>query len=161
MPPKLLYDLARVDLARVAVPMDDVRRVNPQRFEFEQVTRIVHLDDEAQVIVGVREVRGDEFWVRGHIPGRPLFPGVLMCECAAQVATFYYHLRTPAISGMFVAFGGLDEVRFRGAVVPGDTFVVVAHAERMKARQGVFATQGLVRGEVVFEAKVIGIPMPA
>lgn len=160
MPPKPLYDISGIDLTREAVPLDEVQSVNPQRFEFMQVTRIAHIDDDEQVIVGVRELAEDEFWVRGHIPGRPLFPGVLMCEAAAQVATFMYVKLTPEIAGRFVGFGGLDRVRFRGTVAPGDTLVIVARAERMRPRQGVFATQGLVDGELVFEAKVIGVPMP-
>lgn len=159
MPPKPLYDIAHLDLTVEAVPLADVQAVLPQRFEFAQITRIVHIDDAAQTIVGLKQVKGDEFWARGHIPGRPLYPGVLMCEAAAQVATYYYQTRLPDVADKFVAFGGLDRVRFRGTVVPGDDLVIVARAERMRPRQGLFETQGLVRGELVFEARVIGMPI--
>ena len=109
--------------------------------------------------MGLKEVEADEFWARGHIPGRPLYPGVLMWEAAAQVSTYYYKTRVPEIAGMFVAFGGLDKVRFRGTVEPGDQLVIVGKVDRMRARQAVFETQGLVDGEVVFGARVIGVPM--
>jgi len=159
MPPKPIYDISGIDLEAEAVPIEELRAINPQRFEFEQLTRIVHIDDQAQVIVGVKDVDESEFWVRGHIPGRPLFPGVLMCEAAAQLSTFYYKTRLPEIRDMFVAFGGLDKVRFRGTVSPGDRLVIIGKVDRIRARQAIFDTQGLVDGEVVFSARVIGIPM--
>lgn len=159
MPPTPIYDISDLDLEAEAVSMDEVRAINPQRFEFEQVTRIVHVDPEAGVIVGLKEIGEDEFWVRGHIPGRPLYPGVLMCEAAAQVCTFLYKSSTPEIADKFVAFGGLDKVRFRGTVEPGDRLVIVGKVDRMRARQAVFEAQGLVDGNVVFGARVIGVPM--
>jgi 3-hydroxyacyl-[acyl-carrier-protein] dehydratase len=162
--PQPIYDLSQINFDLDAMPVAALREANPQRFEFEQVTRIVAIDTQAEVAVGVREIRADEFWVRGHIPGRPLFPGVLMCEAAAQLATFYYKLRTPSVSERFVAFGGLDRVRFRATVVPDDCLILIAQAERMGPRQGIFATQGLLRRnggfDVVFEARVIGLPLP-
>lgn len=164
MPPKLLMDISDIDLSREAASMDAVREANPQRFEFEQLTRVVHIAPEVGEAIGVREIGDDEFWIRGHIPGRPLFPGVLMCEAAAQLGTYLYKQCLTELAGRFVGFGGLDKVRFRGTVQPGDTLILVAKAERIRARQGVFQTQGLLvkDGEVdlVFEARVIGVPMP-
>ena len=66
-----------------------IRQVNPQRFEMEQLTAIVYVDPVNHVIVGYKDVRHDEFWVRGHMPDYPLLPGVLMCEAAAQLCSYY------------------------------------------------------------------------
>jgi 3-hydroxyacyl-[acyl-carrier-protein] dehydratase len=92
MPPKLLVDLSGIDLTRVAIPIEKIRAVNPQRYEMEQLSGVITYRPELGYIIGFRDVRPDEFWVRGHIPGRPLFPGVLMIEAAAQLSSFYYKL---------------------------------------------------------------------
>ena len=89
MPPELHYDPSKLDLEQVLVDQEGIRRVNPQRFEMEQLTAIVHLDNEQHLIAGYKDVRPDEFWTRGHMPGYPLLPGVLMCEAAAQLAAYY------------------------------------------------------------------------
>src|SRR5262245_44848244 len=89
MPPPALFDLATVDCDRVLYDTEQIRAVNKQRFELEQLTAIVLLDQENRLVAGYRDVRPDEFWVRGHFPDFPLFPGVLMCEAAAQMCSFY------------------------------------------------------------------------
>ena len=72
---------------------------------------------EDGLIIGYKDVRPDEFWVSGHIPGRPLLPGVLMIEAGAQLASFY--TRTYVGWKGFIGFGGVDEVKFRMQVPPG------------------------------------------
>ncbi len=89
MPPPLLVDLSTIDLNKVVISKAEILKGNPQRYEFEQLDSIVHFDAEKQILVGVRDIRADEWWVRGHIPGRPLFPGVLMIEAAAQLAGLF------------------------------------------------------------------------
>ena len=85
MPGKLLYDLTLVDPDNVRMSIEEIRRYNPQRYEMEQLTALVHMDRDARTLIARRDVKADEFWVRGHIPGRPLMPGVLMIETAAQL----------------------------------------------------------------------------
>jgi len=108
-------------------------------------------------VIGFKDVRDDEFWVRGHIPGRPLFPGVLMCEAAAQLCSYYY--RRYGGSNRFVGFGGMDKVKFRGQVVPGDRLILLARVIRLGTRRAVFEVQGIVDGRVVFEGVVTGMYM--
>ena len=79
MPPVPLVDPAAIDTSRVLVDREGIRRENPQRFEMEQLTAIVHLDLEHALIIGYKDVAPDEFWVRGHMPDYPLMPGALIC----------------------------------------------------------------------------------
>lgn len=158
MPPELNLDPARLDLTKIIADQDAIRKVNPQRFDMEQLTAIVHLDTENQVIAGYKDVRADEFWVRGHMPDYPLLPGVLMCEAAAQLCS-YYLVTQNIMGGDFIAFGGLENVRFRKAVHPGDRLVLIGKAVRLNRRQTVCNVQGFVNGTMVFNADVLGVPM--
>src|SRR4051794_23250952 len=109
MPPELNYDLAAIDFKNVLADREAIRRVNPQRFEMEQLDAVVHLDTVGDIIVGYKDVRGDEFWVRGHMPDYPLLPGVLICEAAAQLSSFF--TITKGITfGDFIGFGGMENV---------------------------------------------------
>src|SRR5438309_12121878 len=89
MPPELHFDLARVNFDHVLADRDAIRKVNPQRFEMEQLDGIVYIDAAQHLIVGYKDVRHDEFWVPGHMPAYSLLPGVLMCEAAAQLCGYY------------------------------------------------------------------------
>ena len=87
MPPEPHFNPSTIDFNHVVVDREAIRRVNPQRFEMEHLNGIVHIDREKNLIIGYKDVRADEFWVRGHMPDYPLLPGVLMCEAAAQLCS--------------------------------------------------------------------------
>lgn len=157
MPPKFLIEPGRIEADNVIAGAEQIRSCNPQRFEFEQLDRIVFFDPAQNLIAGVKDIGGDEFWVRGHIPGRPLFPGVLMCESAAQLCCYYYK-KVTGYEG-FLGFGGLDSVKFRGQVVPGDSFIAVAKNLQLSQRRAVFECQGIVKGKLVFQGRVTGMPI--
>src|SRR3954468_2890735 len=89
MPPQLLFDIAGIDMDRILFPQEAIRELNPQRGDMEHLNAIVYADASQGRIIGFKDVRADEFWVSGHIPGRPLLPGVLMIEAGAQLASFY------------------------------------------------------------------------
>jgi len=157
MPPKPLVDLSSVDLSRVLAGPDQIRRHNPQRHEMEQLDGILHLDLEGGLAVGFKDVRADEFWVRGHVPGRPLLPGVLMCEAAAQLCSYFYR-EALKLEG-FLGFGGMEGVKFRGTVLPGDRLTLVAKKVELRPRRATFNCQGFVKGRMVYEGTIIGMPL--
>jgi 3-hydroxyacyl-[acyl-carrier-protein] dehydratase len=159
MPPAAIVDPATIDTSRILVDQEAIRRLNMQRFEMEQLTAIVHLDIESHIIAGYKDVRPDEFWVRGHMPGFPLLPGVLICETAAQLCSYYCHTLHLISEEGFVGFGGMEDVRFRGQVRPGDRLLVIAKAVRVHRRQTVFETQGFVEGNMVYHGRIIGVPL--
>jgi 3-hydroxyacyl-[acyl-carrier-protein] dehydratase len=158
MPPELHFDLAKIDLTRVEVDKEGIRKALPQRFEMEHLDAIVFTDTTNGLIIGYKDVRPDEFWVRGHMPGYPLLPGVLMCEAAAQLCSFYMVANQLSV-GDFIGFAGLENVRFRGTVHPGDRMVLVAKGIRIHRRQTVFNVQGFVGTTMVFHGDIIGVPM--
>src|SRR6476646_10641323 len=108
MPPDFHLDVNQLDLSRIVADKEAIRRVNPQRFEFEQLDAVVFVDPVAHVLAGYKDVRSDEFWVRGHMPDYPLMPGVLMCEAAAQLSSYYCRAIKLNDSG-FIGFGGLED----------------------------------------------------
>lgn len=158
MPPVPLIDPLKIDFSRVVADRATIRIRNRQRFEMEQITAIVSIDPETHLIVGYKDVSDDEFWARGHMPDYPIMPGVMICEVAAQMASYYSHdLAGP---GKFIGFGGMEEVRFRGQVRPGDRLVMVAKATRLHPRQTIFEAQGFVGDQMVFHGRIIGLSLP-
>lgn len=159
MPPELHYDLAQLDMNNVLVDREGIRVFNPQRHEMEQLDAIVYLDTHNHVLVGFKDVRPDEFWVRGHMPNFPLLPGVLICEASAQLCSFYIGKANLMPPGDFLGFGGLENVRFRGMVHPGDRLVLVAKGIKLHRRRTIFNVQAFVGPTMVFHGDVIGMPM--
>lgn len=158
MPPAPLVDPSTIDTSRVVLDREGILRYNPQRFEMEQLTAIVLVDEAEKLIIGYKDVDPNEFWVRGHMPDYPLMPGVLMCEAAAQLSSCYCRSAGLVDNG-FVGFGGMEDVRFRGQVRPGDRLVLVGKAVRLHRRHSIFEVQGFVGSSMVFHGKVLGVTM--
>lgn len=157
MPVPPLVDLRKVDVNRRVMTREQIYQQLPHRYEFMQLDAVIHLDAEEQVAVGLRNVREDEFWVRGHIPGKPLFPGVLMLETAAQLASCLSQLLQP--EERFLAFGGLDAVKFRATVTPPAQMLIVEKAVDIRKRRTVCDAQGFVGDQMIFEARITGMPI--
>lgn len=157
MPPQLILHPSQFP-QEVIVDQEGLRKWNPQRFEMEQLNAITLLDDQQRLAVGYKDVREDEFWVRGHMPGYPLLPGVLMCEVGAQLSS-YYCRHFGLMAGDFIGFGGMDNVRFRGTVQPGERLWVVGRAGRHSNRKMVFEIQEFVGENMVFNGEIIGVPI--
>ena len=156
----LLVDLSQVDFDRAIVTLDEIRRYNPQRFEMEQLTAVVYINEQDYSCVGYKDVTDKEFWVRGHMPGLPLMPGVVMLESIAQLCSFVTQ-RYDLLGAAMVGFGGLEDVRFRDPVLPGDRLIVMCRLERVRrGRMIVCSFQGAVKDRVVVEGTLKGIPIP-
>jgi 3-hydroxyacyl-[acyl-carrier-protein] dehydratase len=154
---ELLFDLSRFDLNHVALSAEEVGRLNPQCGPMRQLDHVVWMNEAVTEIIGVKHVRRDEFWVPHHIPGRPMLPGVLMIEASAQLASVVHRLKNPE-SG-FLGFTRCDDVVFRSHVVPGDTLYLLGHELEMRPRRTICRGQGVVNGQLVFEATITGMVM--
>jgi 3-hydroxyacyl-[acyl-carrier-protein] dehydratase len=161
MAPKLLFDLSAHDLDKVLHGPDHIESYNPHRGAMRLLDAIVWEDLGQGVThaIGYKDVRDDEFWVPGHIPGRPIFPGVLMIEAAAQFASYITMRHFSDMTFSFIGFAGVDNVKFRGQVTPGDRLYLLIDGFNMKPRRAICNAQGVVNGNLVFEATITGMPM--
>ncbi len=155
MAPTLIIDLSSIDLNKVVVPIEEIRKVNAQRFEMEMLSSIVYLDKPGMTAVGVKHIKMDDFWVRGHIPGRPLMPGVMMIEAAAQLCSFVTLLLQPEMG--FLGFVKCDDTRFRGSVQPPDSVYFIAKLIDLNRRRAVSQCQGIHEGQLIFESVITGM----
>ncbi len=157
---EFLIDLSLLDLDKPIADIEAIRKLNPQRFEMEQLTSVLYEDLDEHSCAALKEVTNDEFWVRGHMPGMPLMPGVVMLEAVAQLSS-YFTQKHDLLGAAMVGFGGVDEVRFRGVVTPGDRLILMVKLQ--KARRGrmiVAKFQGIVGDNLVLEGVLRGIPIP-
>ena len=156
-----IFEFSELDFNSIIADQDEIRRHNPQRFEVEQLTGIVFEDDVRKRCVGYKDVTDREFWVRGHMPGMPIMPGVVILEAAAQLCSYYVHKFKLMGPGVILGLGGLEEVRFRDPVRPGDRLIV--GAELLKMRSGAMCVcrfQAYVGQSLVAEGKIKGVALP-
>jgi len=155
MAPQILFDFTVFDFDHPQYDADAIAAVLPHRGDMAQLDAIVHINETLTEAVAFKDVRDDEFWVKGHIPGRPLFPGVLMIEAAAQLSSFVTCKRLKLDA--FIGFVGADEVKFRTQVFPGDRLTLLTQEVKFSPRRFLCSAQGLVNGSIVFEGKLKGI----
>lgn len=155
-----LIDLSLFDVDQPIADIEEIRKYNPQRHEMEQLTAVLYEDLENYCCAAVKDLTDSEFWVRGHMPGMPLMPGVVMLEAVAQLSS-YFTQKYDLLGSEMVGFGGLDSVRFRGVVSPGDRLILLV--KMVKTRRGrmiVADFQGIVGDTVILEGTLRGIPIP-
>ena len=161
MPEKeLLVDLDPIDLTSPIADLDEIRKYNPQRFEMEQLTGVLYENMDEGVAVAYKDITDEDFWTRGHMPNMPLMPGVVMLEACAQACSFFCQ-KNDMLGADMLGFGGLDEVRFRDPVTPGDRLIIIC--KLIKARRNrmvVCQFQGVVNGNLAVEGILRGIPIP-
>jgi 3-hydroxyacyl-[acyl-carrier-protein] dehydratase len=142
-------------MSSLAKPAD----VLPHREPFLFVDEVTELT--AGSAKGRWTLTGDEAFFAGHFPGRPTLPGVLMIEAMAQLGA-YAVLADPAVApGKLPLFGGVDGVRFRQQVVPGDTLTLEVELGRISARAGKGHGRALLGDKVAVEADLLFVLVDA
>lgn len=155
MASNLLFPIDSIDRNLTACGKVEIDKYLPQSGHMRMLDRVIWFSGDGTSCLGERFIRPDEFWVEGHIPGRPLFPGVLMIEAAAQLCSVA-HTRLGRSSG-FLGFTRCDDVSFRGTVVPGDTLLLLSQEVEFNRRRFISRSQGVLNHKLVFEATITGM----
>jgi len=156
MPPHLLFDLSEIDLNRDPVyGKTAILEENPQNYEMQQLDSILWYDKDKYQILGYKDVTDREFWVRGHIPDRPIMPAVIMVEAGAQLSSFFVK-RVYGVTG-FIGFAEIKSAKFRSTVEPGQRLYLLGYLNKFRTRKYTCQVQGVVDGKMVFEASVSGM----
>ena len=156
----LLIDPALLDYDQVVADVDEIRRYNPQRFEMEQLTAVIYEDLEEYACAGYKDIGRDEFWVRGHMPDMPLMPGVIVLEAAAQLCSFFSQ-KHDLLGAAMIGFGGLENVRFRAPIIPGDRLLLICKMTKVRpGRMIVCRFQAVVGETLAVDGMLKGIPIP-
>jgi 3-hydroxyacyl-[acyl-carrier-protein] dehydratase len=113
--------------------IEDIHRLLPHRYPFSLVDKIIRYVP-GEVAVGVKNVTFNEPHFQGHFPGKPIMPGVLIIEAMAQVGGIVVTQMPDLPKGLFM-FAGIDKVRFRRPVVPGDQLIMTVELLSVKARR--------------------------
>ena len=129
--------------------IQQIQEIIPHRFPFLLIDRILELESGVRAI-GLKNVTMNEPFFEGHFPGYPVMPGVLIVEALAQVGSVAM-LSLEANRGKLGFFAGIDEFRFRGQVVPGDTLILEVTITRLKGAIGKGTAVAKVGDKVVAE----------
>lgn len=125
---------------------EEIERIIPHREPFlllDEVTEIV----PGQRVVARKAVRADEWYLAGHFPGRPIMPGVLMVEAMAQAGAVAV-LSQEENRGKLALFAGIDDVRFKRLVEPGDVLELTCEIDRLRGPVGRGKATATVDGEL-------------
>jgi beta-hydroxyacyl-ACP dehydratase FabZ len=142
------------------LPLDyvDIIRVLPHRYPFLLVDRVVELEPGKRA-VGIKNVTINEPFFRGHFPGNPIMPGVLIIEAMAQVGGVLARLSMPEIieeeGRNSLLFVSIDGVKFRRPVIPGDQMVLKLKVLRAGTRIWKFSGEAFVQDDLVSEAMLV------
>ena len=138
----------------VNIDSQAIMRLLPHRYPFLLVDRIISYVPRT-LAVGIKNVTINEPFFQGHFPKRPIMPGVLIVEAMAQVGGIIL-IQMPESEGMLSVFAGIDKVRFRRPVVPGDQLIITAELLSLKRKRfGKVQARAEVAGQLACDGEMM------
>ncbi|HBO15139.1 MAG TPA: 3-hydroxyacyl-[acyl-carrier-protein] dehydratase FabZ [Porticoccaceae bacterium] len=136
--------------------INDIMALLPHRYPFLLVDRVTAVVPHTR-IAGYKNVSINEDVFNGHFPGAPILPGVFIIEAMAQISGVlgFVSAGQKADDGMLYLFAGVDRVRFKRPVVPGDQLMLTSEVEAVKRNIWRFRTSAMVDGQVASEATLL------
>ncbi|MBI3912017.1 MAG: 3-hydroxyacyl-ACP dehydratase FabZ [Armatimonadetes bacterium] len=132
--------------------VEEIINLLPHRYPFLLVDRILELEPGKRAR-GLKNVTINEAFFQGHFPGEPIMPGVLIIEAMAQVGGVIL-MSLPAYEGNRAYFAGMDKVRFRRPVYPGDSVIIDVEVLWHRGAFGRVRAEGRVGGQLVAEGEL-------
>ncbi|MBW4574926.1 MAG: 3-hydroxyacyl-ACP dehydratase FabZ [Aphanothece sp. CMT-3BRIN-NPC111] len=140
--------------AKTQLTIEEIQKLLPHRYPFALVDKIIEYVPGKRAI-GIKNVTFNEPHFQGHFPGRPIMPGVMIVEAMAQVGGIVL-TQLPDVEGNLFVFAGIDKVRFRRPVVPGDQLVMSVELLCVKRRRfGKMQARAEVDGQLVTEGELM------
>ena len=138
-----------------SLDIKEILELLPHRYPFVMVDRILDYE-ESKYITGIKNVTINEPFFTGHFPGEPVMPGVMILEGMAQIgALLAYKTMAETIGDKLVYFAGIDKVRFRKMVRPGDQIVFRIECIRMKPKLSKMTGKAYVDDQIAAEAELL------
>ena len=135
------------------IDINKIREIIPHRYPFLLIDRITFLDPGLKAI-GYKNVTANEPFFQGHFPGNPIMPGVLIVEALAQLGCVAMLVKEE-YKNMIGLFAGIDGVRFKKQIVPGDRLDLQVELLKLKGPIGKFKGEAKVDGQLAAEAEVL------
>lgn len=144
----------------IELPLDSVaiRKIIPHRYPFLLIDRITELEPGERA-VGIKNVTANESFFEGHFPEYPVMPGVLIVEAIAQVGAVGM-LAQPDMEGKIALFAGIDRIRFKQQVKPGDTLHIEVTLGKVRRSIGTGSGVATVDGKVACEGEFMFALVP-
>ena len=130
----------------------DIQKILPHRYPFLLVDRVTELEDGTRA-VGIKNVTVNEPFFQGHFPQNPIMPGVLIVEALAQVGAVML-LSMPENRGKLGVFTGIDAMKFRRQVIPGDTLTLEAELLMYRHGMGKAKVSATVEGKIAAAGEI-------